>query len=66
MKYADGSGFGLHEVHYDSDGKESSMTKEPAAFVGDSPEEVRSAIMMAKMDAGKRPVFDEPQEWSSR
>ena len=66
VKYANGSGFGLHEVHYNPNGKETSMTKEPAAFVGDTAEEVRSGVMMAKADASKRPVFDEPAEWSSR
>lgn len=66
VKYADGSGFGVHEVHYNSEGKESAMTKEPAAFVGDTAEEVRSGLMMAKADADRRPVFDEPAEWASR
>jgi hypothetical protein len=62
VKYADGSGFGLHEVHYDKKGREISMTENLASFAGDTAEEVRSSLMMAKMDAYKRPVFDEPSE----
>lgn len=63
VKYADGTGFGLHEVHYDKDGHEISMTENPAAFVGDTLEELRSSLMMAKLDADKRPVFVEPEGW---
>lgn len=63
VKYACGTGYGLHEVHYGADGHESMMTERPAGFVGDTPEEVRSALMLAKMDASRRPVFEEPQEW---
>ena len=63
VKYADGEGFGLHEVHYDSDGKPIRMTERPAVFVGDSPEELRSSLMLAKFDATRRDVFDEPSEW---
>lgn len=58
-------GFGIHEVHYDKDGKATSMSERPAAFVGDTPEEVRGSLMMAKMDATRRPVFDEPEDWST-
>lgn len=65
VKYADGSGFGLHEVHYGPDGKESTMTEKPVGFFGDSPEDVRSSLLMAKMDGQKRPVFDEPKEWAN-
>lgn len=65
VRYADGSGLGLHEVYYDADGKEISMTAEPASFVGDTPEDVRSALLMAKTDAHRRPVFDEPDDWTT-
>lgn len=65
VKYADGTGFGIHEVHYSKDGVEISMTENPATFAGDSADEVRSSLMRAKMDAGRRPVFDEPKDWSS-
>lgn len=63
VRYSDGSGYGLHEVHYDMDEHPISITEEPAAFVGDSSEEIVSALMMAKMDAWRRPVFEEPDEW---
>jgi hypothetical protein len=59
VKYADGDGYGLHEVYYREDG-EYAMTENPAGFVGDTPEEVVGALMMAKMDASRRPIFEEP------
>jgi hypothetical protein len=59
VEYADGSGFGLHEVHYRPDGSPKSMTAQPAAFVGDTPEEVRSALVLARMDASRRPILKE-------
>ena len=62
VRYTDG-GCGLHEVHYDADGKAIRMIEKPAGFVGDTPAEVRSSLMTAKMDATRRPVFDEPKEW---
>jgi hypothetical protein len=65
VKYADGTGYGLHEVHYDHDNKPIRMTKEPAGFAGDSPEEVRAALLAAKVDATKRTVFDEPEGWTT-
>lgn len=64
VEYADGDGYGLHEVHYDADGKEISMTANPAGFVGDTPEEIRGALLLAKVDATKRPIFIEPDDWS--
>ncbi len=66
VEYADGTGFGVHEVHYNRAGREIRMTKKPAAFVGDSPEEVRSSLIMARTDAVRRAVFQEPKRWSKR
>ena len=63
VRYADGTGFGLHEVYYDAGGKEISMTAEPAGFVGDEIEEVRGRLLLARTDAKVRPVFDEPADW---
>jgi len=63
VRYSDGSGFGLHEVHYNNDGKAIRMTAEAAGFVGDTPGDVRGGLMKAKMDATRRPVFREPKEW---
>lgn len=64
VEYANGTGFGLHEVHYDKDGNAIRMTVDPAAFVGDDPTDIRGSLMMAKMDATKRPIFKEPPEWA--
>lgn len=64
VEYADGTGVGLHEVYYDANGREKSMIAEPATFVGESPEDVRGALLMARVDATKRPVFGEPDNWA--
>lgn len=65
VKYSNGTGYGLHEVHYDADGKPIRMTKEPAGFVGDTPEEIMMALLIARMDARRSDVFDEPAEWAA-
>jgi hypothetical protein len=65
VRYADGSGFGLHEVHYDAAGEAIRMTGNPAGFCGDTTEEVRASFIKAKTDAFRRPVFDEPKEWAT-
>jgi hypothetical protein len=65
VKYADDSGFGLHRVHYDKDGKEIRMAESPAGFTGDTAAELRDALMLARMDARRRPIFDEPPEWAA-
>jgi len=65
VRYADGDGFGLHEVRYDANGKAISMTSAPAGFVGDTEEDIREALLRARMDSVKRPVFDEPIEWTT-
>lgn len=59
VKYKDDAGYGLHEVHYHDDGSPQSMTLGPITFAGDTPEEVREQLRMARVDAIKRPVFDE-------
>lgn len=64
VRYADGTGYGLHEVYYDDTGAPTKMTAEPCRFVGDSAEDVRGALMRAKMDAVRRPVMDEPATWA--
>ena len=63
VKYADGSGYGLHEVYYDKNGNAVSMTEEPASFVGDTPAEIHSELKNALDDAIKRDIFEEPEEW---
>lgn len=66
VRYKDGSGYGLHEVFYDSEGMATNMTAEPITFFADVEEGryglVRS-LQMAYDDATKRPVFDEPEVW---
>ena len=63
VKYSDGSGYGLHEVYYDRRGCETKMTAEPATFVGDTDKDVISSLVLARTDARRRPVFDEPDDW---
>lgn len=64
VKYADGSGFGLHEVYYDGDGQPWGMTDEPASFVCDideGPNGVKQSLLTARVDAIRRPIFNEPE-----
>jgi hypothetical protein len=66
VKYRDGGGYGLHEVYYDAAGLPWTMTAEPTSFVCDvdeGPEGVKEALLMARVDAIKRPVLDEPEKW---
>ena len=65
VEYANGKGFGLHEVHYGDNGKEISMTEDPVRFAADSSREVVDALVLANMDATRRPVFVEPKHWST-
>ena len=64
VEYADGQGFGIHEVYYNNFDDPVRMTKNPAAFTGDTVEEVREALLMARMCSIKRPIFKEPKEWT--
>ena len=64
VRYAKGDGYGLHEVRYNEDGKPISMGEQPAGFVGKTPEEIRDALVLARGDASRRPILDEPPEWS--
>lgn len=64
VKYANGSGYGLHEVYYDDDGKETSMTLNPISFHEEELGDLHWSITRAADDAKARPVFDEPTEWS--
>ena len=63
VEYANGSGFGLHAVFYGADGEAMKMSDRPTGFAGETPEEVRSDLIVAKMDATRRPVFKEPDGW---
>ena len=64
VKYADGSGYGLHEVYCKDEDTEDSMTKEPASFAGDNSQEVQDALFRAHVDSIERKVFEEPESWS--
>ena len=63
VEYSNGSGAGLHEVQYDKNNQAISMTAKPAVFIGDTAEEVRAALLRARMDSARRPVFIEPADW---
>lgn len=65
VKYADGTGFGLHEVHYDEEGKEVSMTENPVRFASETAEELRDSLIIAKTSAINRPVLEPPKEWAT-
>lgn len=68
VRYADGSGHGLHEVYYDDAGKPNGMTERAVGFhvgpdetIADLAEQVVKAID----EAYTKPVLDEPAEWAS-
>ncbi len=63
VKYADGTGYGLHEVHYDKNGEPVSMSAEPTGFVSETPHGIHDAMLIARTDARHRPVFVEPPDW---
>lgn len=59
IRYANGD-LGLHEVHYDADGKPESYTERPAAFVAfadEGPEDIAAALKTAT-SAASAPVLD--------
>jgi len=65
VRYRSGEGFGLHEVFYDDDGLPWGMTENPATFVSgtdEGPAGIKGSLLRARVDAIKRPVFDEPEE----
>lgn len=64
VKYADGSGFGVHEVYYNDDGTPKAMSKKPTDFVGETVEEVNRLLMLANADVKRCGVFEEPPEWA--
>ena len=65
VKYADGSGLGLHEVYYDENNRPCLMSKEPVRFTGESVSDVRMSLEAA-WSALNRPVFEEPNEWRAK
>jgi len=66
VKYRNDDGFGLHEVHYNADGRAWAMTEDPVGFVCDADEGMAAIVgmmVLALKDAKNRPVFEEPNEW---
>lgn len=72
VKYKDGSGYGLHEVHYDENGQPWSMTDNPINFTAEDSEDesgdaqVREAINRACADANERKILVEPEKWPGK
>ncbi len=66
VKYADGSGYGLHEVFYDENGAATNMTKEPVDFTGEVRSDVVMALQSATRDAYYKEIFEEPAGWSEK
>ena len=62
IRYANGD-LGLHEVHYDDDGKPEQRTTEPAGFVasaGEGVDGIDDALSAALEDIATHPVLDDP------
>lgn len=65
VRYLNNEGFGLHEVMYDEKGLAWSMTETPISFVcgiDEGPNGIRQSLLLAQLDALKRPVFDQPEQ----
>lgn len=68
VRYADGKGYGLHEVYYNRAGEPVSMTESCATFgcdADDGPHEIIKGLQIALNDAKSRPVLDEPAQWAT-
>ncbi|WP_026607096.1 hypothetical protein [Methylocapsa acidiphila] len=62
VRYADGRGFGLHEIFYDEAGVPETMTAEPIAFTVEAEEGPSDLVDMLKeavFDAENSGVLDE-------
>lgn len=69
VRYPNNEGFGLHEVYYDKEGQPWGMTEEPARFVcsaDEGPGGVKGSLLMARVDAIKRPTLDLPAIWPGK
>lgn len=69
VKYRDGSGYGLHEVYYDADGKPWGMTRRPCSFgcdLEEGPQGIVTSLLTARVDARKRAILDEPKKWPGK
>ena len=63
VKYADGSGFGVHEVYYEND-KQIGMTETPETLRGKGRKRLKKNIAMMLADVMRQPVLDELQAWA--
>jgi hypothetical protein len=59
VRYPDWGGYGLHEVYRDGDAV-ARWTKNPIAFIGDTPGEVVESLERALRDAKTRPIVAIP------
>lgn len=74
VKYADGSGYGLHEVYYDDNGEPKGYTENPCGFVTDCEGggerearlEILRAMARAVSDAATRDILDAAAHWPKR
>ena len=65
VKYRDNSGFGIHEVYYDDEGKPWGMTSDPGDFccgLEEGKEGIVSSLCHAMIDVLRTPVLIEPEE----
>jgi len=66
VRYANGSGYGLHEVYYDEEGIPVNMTKDPVGFYGETNNELLKTLLMAVRNVIETPILEEPPEWSKK
>lgn len=69
VSYADGSGYGLHEVYYDEDGQPWGMTEQPCSFASDwdeGPDAVVGALNRAHVALSQLPLLHEPAQWPGK
>lgn len=59
VRYADGSGFGLHEIIYT--GNKPARLGKPVTFLGDSAEFVLDDIQSARLEASRASVVNEEE-----
>jgi hypothetical protein len=58
--------YGVHEVYYGKDGKESSMTTDSMVGYYDSVEDMIESLELILKDIKTRPIFEVPEEWKDK
>lgn len=69
VRYRNGTGFGLHEVYYNEEGKAWGMTKRPISFSigkGEGAKSICESLRRAIACVETKPVFTEPKKWAKR